>query len=97
MEARAVRKVATTDRQAIASAAIAVLAVLSSQVWILACIFAIVSIALAVSSRRKLKQGEQLRGSSFGLLGFLVASGVLLIVLGPRLVTIVQFLMAPNV
>lgn len=84
------------DSRAFVSCILAVAAVLTVGIWLLATALACASIACALASRRATKADSSLRGSGFALAGFLVAAGVLLFgTVGPSLLTLFLFTIAP--
>jgi len=77
------------DGKAIASVSLAVVAVLTTQFWIIATVVAIASICLAFASRRSVRADPNLRGTTLSLAGFLIAAGVLVFAtVGPPLLTL---------
>lgn len=65
---------------------LAVVAVLTVKLWLVATIVAVAAVSLALASRRSLRADPQLRGTALGLAGFLLAGGVLLFAtVGPSL------------
>ncbi|GGD76858.1 hypothetical protein [Microbacterium murale] len=84
------------DRKAVASLALAIVAVLTTQFWLGATITAVASIALALASRRSVREDEHLRGTTLSLAGFLIASGVLIFAtVGPSLLSLFLYSLAP--
>lgn len=84
------------DRSALASSVLALAAVVTSGLWLLATALACVAIAFALASRKAAKLDDSLRGTGFALAGFLVAVGVLVFVtIGPSVLSLFLFTIAP--
>ncbi len=82
-----------TDSKALASLTLAIIAACIASLWIIATVIAIAAISLALASRRSLRANPALLGTTPSVLGFLIASGVLLFAtLGP--VVLNMFLLA---
>lgn len=84
------------DRKAIASFSLAMVAVLTAQFWIIATAVSIAAVSLALASRRSVRMHPELRGTTLGLAGFLIAAGVLVFAtVGRSLLTLFLFTIAP--
>lgn len=84
------------DGKAIASFSLAVVAVLTTQFWIITTVVAVASVSLALASRRSVRADPNLRGTTLSLAGFLIAAGVLVFAtVGPSLLTLFLFTIAP--
>lgn len=82
-----------TDGKALASLMLAIIAACIASLWIVATVVAVAAISLALASRRSLRANPALLGTTPSVLGFLIASGVLLFAtLGP--VVLSMFLLA---
>lgn len=84
------------DGRAVASAVIALVAVVTSQSWIIGTLAATLSITLALAARRALRKDDELRGTVLSLAGFLVSLGVLVFVtVGPTVLFLLLYVIAP--
>jgi len=79
------RRTRPLDGKAVASPVLAVAAVLTVDLWFVATILAIAAISFALASRRSLRADPELRGTTLGLVGFLISAGVLVVTMGPSL------------
>lgn len=86
----------SVDGKAIASLALALVAVVTSEWWLVATLVAVAAIALALASRRSVRNDPQLWGTALSLSGFLIAVGVLLFAtVGPSLLAAFLLTIAP--
>lgn len=84
------------DGKAIAAATLAVFALAAAQWWIIGTVAALAAIAFALASRRAVRADPNLRGATLGVLGFIVAVGVLVFAtVGPSLVALLLVTLAP--
>lgn len=82
------------DGKAIASVSLAIASALIVQVWVIASVIAIAAISLALASRRSLQADPALRGTTLNLSGFLIAVGVLVVTVGPYLLSLFLYTVA---
>lgn len=81
------------DGKAIVSAVLAIAAVLTAHVWVIATLLSAAAVALALASRRSLRADPELGGTALSLAGFLLASGVLVFAtIGPIVLSTVLML-----
>ena len=84
------------DSRAIVSVLLAIVAVLTVQVWIVATLAAIASIGSALLSRKAVREQPHLRGTILSLSGFLISVGVLVFAtVGPSMLSLFLFALAP--
>jgi len=87
---------ARLDVRALVSALLAVVAVLTAQVWIVATLAALASIGSALLSRKAVREQPHLRGTILSLSGFLISVGVLVFAtVGPSMLGMFLFALAP--
>lgn len=79
------------DGAAIASALLAVAAVVSSGWAPVAILLAVVAVVAALVSRRSLRADPELRGGALSLGAFLLAAGTLVVIAGPPLISGILF------
>jgi len=84
------------DGKALVSLLLAIVAVLTSQIWIVATLAAIASIGSALLSRKAVREQPHLRGTVLSLAGFLISVGVLVFAtVGPSMLGMFLFALAP--
>jgi len=84
------------DGKALVSLLLAIVAVLTSQIWIVATLAAIASIGSALLSRKAVRDQPHLRGTFLSLAGFLISVGVLAFAtVGPSILSLFLFALAP--
>jgi len=84
------------DGKALVSLLLAVVAVLTAQVWIVATLAALASIGSALLSRKAVREEPHLRGTILSLAGFLISVGVLAFAtVGPSILSLFLFALAP--
>lgn len=79
------------DGSAIVSFVFAVAAAATSGLWFLSTAFAAAALTGSLVSRRALRNEPLLRGTALSVGAFLISAGVLTLVLGPILLSIVLF------
>lgn len=83
------------DGTAIVSFVLSLAAAATTLVWGLSVLLAVGALAGSLLSRRSLRRDPLLRGTALSLAAFLIAVGVLIVTLGPSLLSLFLFTLAP--
>lgn len=83
------------DAMAIVSFGLSLAASSTLWIWGLPALLAIAALAGSLVSRKALRRDPSLRGTALSLAAFLIAIGVLVVTLGPSLLSSFLFMLAP--